>query len=345
MIAVRNGTRGRARLSALGAYVPERVLSNADLEKIVDTTDEWIFSRTGIRERRVARDDQATSDLAIAAAQAILTDAGVAAADVDVLIVPTCTPDHLFPSVAALTANAIGAHSAAAFDLQAACSGFVYSLAQATGLIESGLARNVLIVGAETMTRVTDPTDRATCILFGDGAAGALITRGDEETTGGMLGFELGADGSGGDQLSVPVGGTRHPAWQPFERADAYLQMNGREVFRFATRVMEESAVRLLERLEIGIEEVDLLIAHQANQRIIDHAVKRLGIDESRVFNNLDRYGNTSSASIPLAMLEARDQGYLKPGALMLLVGFGAGLTWGSALVHYEPIATEAPAA
>jgi 3-oxoacyl-[acyl-carrier-protein] synthase III len=201
----------------------------------------------------------------------------------------------------------------------------------------------VLIVGAETMTRVTNPTDRATCILFGDAAAGALLVRGDEETTGGLLGFELGADGSGGDQLSLPVGGTRHPAWAPFEREDAFLQMNGREVFRFATRVMEESATRLLERLEMGIDEVDLMIAHQANQRIIDHAVKRLGIDESKVFNNLDRYGNTSSASIPLAMVEARDQGYLKPGDLMLLVGFGAGLTWGSALVRYEPVvATEA---
>ncbi len=338
MIAVRNGVRGRARLAAMGAHVPERVLTNADLEKIVDTTDEWIFSRTGIRERRVAPDDQATSDLATAAARAILADAGVDAADLDVLIVPTCTPDHLFPSVAAITANAIGAHAAAAFDLQAACSGFVYGLAQGTGLIESGLAHNVLIVGAETMTRVTDPTDRATCILFGDAAAGALLVRGDEETTGGLLGFELGADGSGCDQLILPVGGTRHPPWAPFERADAYLQMNGREVFRFATRVMEESATRLLESLEMDIGEVDLLIAHQANQRIIDHAVKRLGIDESKVFNNLDRYGNTSSASIPLAMVEARDQGYLKPGDLMLLVGFGAGLTWGSALVRYEPI-------
>jgi 3-oxoacyl-[acyl-carrier-protein] synthase III len=344
MIAVRNGVRGRARLAAMGAHVPERVLTNADLEKIVDTTDEWIFSRTGIRERRVAPDDQATSDLATAAARAILADAGVDAADLDVLIVPTCTPDHLFPSVAAITANAIGAHTAAAFDLQAACSGFVYGLAQGTGLIESGLARNVLIVGAETMTRVTDPTDRATCILFGDAAAGALLVRGDEETTGGLLGFELGADGSGCDQLILPVGGTRHPPWAPFERKDAYLQMNGREVFRFATRVMEDSATRLLESLEMDIGEVDLLIAHQANQRIIDHAVKRLGIDERKVFNNLDRYGNTSSASIPLAMVEARDQGYLKPGDLMLLVGFGAGLTWGSALVRYEPVVAEQPA-
>jgi 3-oxoacyl-[acyl-carrier-protein] synthase III len=344
MIAVRNGVRGRARLAAMGAHVPENVLTNADLEKIVDTTDEWIFSRTGIRERRVAPEDQATSDLAIAAAKAILADAGVEASDLDVLIVPTCTPDHLFPSVAAITANAIGAHAAAAFDLQAACSGFVYGLAQATGLIESGLARNVLIVGAETMTRVTDPTDRATCILFGDAAAGALLVRGDEETTGGLLGFELGADGSGCDQLILPVGGTRHPPWAPFERKDAFLQMNGREVFRFATRVMEESATRLLERLEMDIGEVDLLIAHQANQRIIDHAVKRLGIDEAKVFNNLDRYGNTSSASIPLAMVEARDQGYLKPGDLMLLVGFGAGLTWGSALVRYEPVVATQPA-
>lgn len=326
----------RARLAAFGAHVPERVVTNAWFEERLDTSDEWIVARTGIRERRWVGDGEATSDLAVGAALRILDAAGLDAADVDVVIVPTCTPDHLFPSVAAVTADRIGARAAAAFDLQAACSGFIYGLAQATALVESGLARNVLVVGAETFSRIIDPDDRATCILFGDGGAGALVTRGGPGT-GGFLGFELGADGSRGDDLILPVGGTRHPAWNGFDPRDAYVRMNGREVFRFATRVMEESVVRLLERTGVAIGEVDLLVAHQANRRIIDHAVDRLGIDPARVFNNLERYGNTSAASIPLALTEARDAGALRPGDLVLMVGFGAGLTWASALARYEP--------
>lgn len=337
MIAARNGRPGRARLAALGAYVPERVVTNADMERQVDTTDEWIVTRTGIRERRYAAPEQATSDLAVLAAEDVLRNAGVDAADIDVVIVPTCTPDHLFPSVSAMTAHRVGARNAAAFDLQAACSGFIYGLAQATALVESGIARNVLVVGAEVFSKIVDMSDRGTCILFGDAAAGALVTSGDPETTGGFLGFELGADGSQAMDLCIPVGGTRNPASQPFPADQAFLKMNGREVYKFATRVMEESIVRLLERLELTIADVDLLVAHQANLRIIDHAVKRLGIDESRVFNNLERYGNTSAASIPLALTEARDAGVLRPGALVLLVGFGAGLTWASCLVRYEP--------
>ncbi len=337
MIAARNGRPGRARLAALGAYVPDRVVTNADMERQVDTTDEWIVTRTGIRERRYAAPEQATSDLAVLAAGDVLRSAGLDAADVDLVIVPTCTPDHLFPSVAAMTAHRIGAVNAGAYDLQAACSGFIYGLAQATALVESGLARNALVVGAEVFSKMVDHTDRSTCILFGDAAAGALVTSGDPETTGGFMGFELGADGSQAMELCMPVGGTRHPASRPFAPEEAFLRMNGREVYRFATRVMEESVVRLLTRLEVGIEDVDLLVAHQANQRIIDSAVKRLGIDTSRVFNNLERYGNTSAASIPLALTEARDAGALRPGALVLLVGFGAGLTWASCLVRYEP--------
>jgi len=312
------------------------VVTNADMERQVETSDEWIFSRTGIRERRYAAPEQATSDLAVLAAEDILRSAGVPASEVDVLIVPTCTPDHLFPSVAAMTAHRVGATNAAAFDLQAACSGFIYGLAQATALVESGIARNVLVVGAEVFSRILDQSDRGTCILFGDAAAGALVTRGDEQTVG-FLGFELGADGSKALDLQIPVGGTRMPASQPFVPDQAFLKMNGREVFRFATRIMEESVARLLEHLEVSIHEVDLMIAHQANQRIIDHAVTRLGIDPARVFNNLERYGNTSAASIPLALAEARDAGVLLPGALVLMVGFGAGLTWASCLVRYEP--------
>lgn len=337
MIAVRNGVRSGSRIAALGAYVPERVVTNADLAERMDTSDEWIVSRTGIRERRYCAEDQATSDLAVEAARAILADAGAGADEVDVLIVPTCTPDHLFPSVAALTADRIGAHRAAAFDIQAACSGFIYGLAQASAMVEAGLARNVLVVGAEVFSRVIDQDDRSTAILFGDGAAGALVSAADPDGPPGFLGFELGADGSRGHDLSIPVGGTRHPASRPFAHRDACLQMNGREVFRFATRVMEESVERLLAALETSVDQVDLLVAHQANQRIIDHAVSRIGIDPSRVFNNLERYGNTSAASIPLALTEARDAGRLRPGHLVLMVGFGAGLTWASALARYSP--------
>jgi 3-oxoacyl-[acyl-carrier-protein] synthase-3 len=317
--------------------VPTQILSNADLERQVDTTDEWIVSRTGIRERRIVAPGQATSDLAILAATNVLEAAQRGADEIDVLIVPTCTPDHLFPSVSAITANAIGAHAAAAFDIQAACSGFIYGLAQALALVESGLAQNVLVVGAEVFSRVTNPHDRGTCILFGDAAAGALVVRDEDGGPSGFLGFELGADGSRGDQLIVPVGGTRHPASEPFDPDDAYVQMNGREVFRFATRVIEDSVLRLLDRLGMTIDDVDLLVPHQANQRIIDHAIGRLGIDATRVFNNLEHYGNTSAASIPLAMAEARDAGALRPGMRVMMVGFGAGLTWAACFVRYEP--------
>jgi 3-oxoacyl-[acyl-carrier-protein] synthase III len=326
----------RARLAGLGAHVPDRVIDNAYFAERLDTSDEWIVSRTGIRERRWVTEDQATSDLAVVAARRILQDAGVGPEDVDAVIVPTCTPDFLFPSVAALTADRIGAHAAAAFDIQAACSGFIYGLAQAVALVESGLARNVLVVGAEVFSRIVDPDDRSTCILFGDGAAGALISRAQGGAAG-FLGFELGADGSRGGELAMPVGGSRRPPSSAFAPHEAYLTMNGREVFRFATRVMEESVSRLLEETGVAIGDVDLLVAHQANRRIIDHAVDRLGIDPSRVFNNLERYGNTSAASIPLALTEARDAGRLSPGDLVLMVGFGAGLTWASALARYEP--------
>ncbi|MEZ5079203.1 MAG: beta-ketoacyl-ACP synthase III [Thermoleophilia bacterium] len=337
MIGIRGGAPRRARLVGFGAYLPETVITNQDLERRVDTSDEWIVTRTGIRERRWVSPDQATSDLAIGAARDVLARTGVAATDIDVLILPTCTPDHVFPSVSALTAHGIGATRAAAFDVQAACSGFIYGVAQGTAMIEAGLADTVLVVGAEVLSRFVDMDDRTTCVLFGDGAAGALLTAGDPDRYTGFLGFELGADGSKAADLQIPVGGSRLPASGDFAADQAFIKMNGREVFKFATRIMEESVIRLLERLDISIDEVDLLVAHQANQRIIDHAVKRLGIAEERVFNNLERYGNTSAASIPLALSEAVDSGRLAAGDLVLLVGFGAGLTWASCLVRYEP--------
>lgn len=338
MIAIRNGQPKRARLAALGAHIPQRRLTNADLETMVDTTDEWIVSRTGIRERRIAEPDQSTADLATLAAIDILANAGVAAEEVDLIIVPSATPEYLFPSTASLVQDRIGATNAGAFDLLAACSGFIYGCAQACAMVESGLARNALVIGAETLTRIADFTDRTTCVLFGDAAAGAFITPGDPETTTGFLGFELGSDGSGGKDLLLPVGGSRNPASVPFAREDAFLKMNGREVFKFATRVIADSTTRLLDRLEISPDEIDLFIPHQANTRIIDHAVEKLGIDPAKVVVNVDRFGNTSSASVPLAMAEARDQGRLKPGALCLMIAFGGGLTWGTTVVRYEPV-------
>ena len=338
MISVRNGKRPRARLAAIGAHSPERVVTNDDLARVVDTSDEWIFERTGIRERRFAGPDEASSDLAVIAAERILADAGVPASEIDVLIVPTASPDHLFPATAALVADRIGAESAAAFDILAGCTGFIYGLAQGVALIESGIAGTVLVLGAETLSRLVDQTDRATCILCGDAAAGVLLVGADEDAVTGFLGFELGADGSGGPDLVLPAGGSRMPPLHgPYEPSEACLQMNGREVFRFASRVLVDSSSRLLEALEMSIDEIDLLVPHQANQRIIDHAIVRLGIPEERVFNNLARHGNTSSASIPLALAEARDAGMLSPGDLVLMVGFGAGLTWGSTVARYEP--------
>ena len=338
MISARNGHAGRARLAALGGYAPERVVTNEEIAGRVDTSDEWIVGRTGIRERRYAAPEQAASDLALIAAERILEAAGVEGADLDMVIVPTATPDHLFPSTAALVADRLGARNAAAYDLSAACSGFVYGLAQATGVIESGICRTVLVVGAEVLSRVTDHDDRATCILFADGAGGALVTRGEPETTTGFLAFDLGADGSGGDQLVIPAGGSRMPVTSAPDPADGCIKMDGPEVFRFATRVLVESAERLLTALEMSIDEIDLVVAHQANSRIIDHAAGRLGIPEERLFNNLERYGNTSAASIPLALAEARDAGRLRPGDMLLLVGFGGGLTWGSTICRYEPL-------
>jgi 3-oxoacyl-[acyl-carrier-protein] synthase-3 len=339
MLAIRNGHRQRARLVAVGAHIPERVLTNEELEEQLDTSDEWISTRTGIRERRIAREGEAASDLAAAAAPDILARAGVSAEELDIVVVATATPDHLFPSTAAIVCDRIGARNAGSFDLMAGCTGFIYGLAQACALVEAGLARHVLVVGAEAFSRIMDWTDRSTCVLFGDAGAGALVSASDDEDATGFLGFELGTDGSGAPLLLVPGGGSRRPASAAdYRREESFMQMNGREVFKFAARVMVESSSRLLERLEIGVADIDLLVAHQANLRIIEHAVKRLGISQSRVYNNVDRFGNTSSASIPLALAEARDLGRLRPGDLTLLVGFGAGLTWGSTVVRYEPL-------
>jgi 3-oxoacyl-[acyl-carrier-protein] synthase-3 len=314
-------------ISGLGCYVPERVVTNDELSQYVDTSDEWIRERTGIRERRIAAETEALSDLALPAAWAALEQAGLAGSDIDLLIVATVTPDMAFPSTAALMADALGATDAAAYDLSAGCTGFMYALAQAYGMLVGGLAKRALVVGGDVLSRILDWSDRSTLVLFGDGA-GAVVLEASGEP--GFLGFELGADGAGGVNLWLPGSGSRR-----FEDPERYVKMNGREVFRFATRVLVQSANALLERCGVGIDEVDVYVPHQANVRIIDHATKKLGVPSERVVINVDRYGNTSSGSIPLALADAQADGRLRPGRLVLMTGMGAGLTWGSALMRW----------
>jgi 3-oxoacyl-[acyl-carrier-protein] synthase-3 len=320
-------------ITGLGCYAPERVLANNELAKMVETNDEWIQTRTGIKERRIAAPDEATSDLCLPAAEAALADAGVKGSEIDLVIVATITADMLFPSTAAILASRLGAGSAAAYDLSAGCTGFVYALTQGFGAIAAGFARRVLVVGADTLSRVVDWDDRATCVLFGDGAGAVVL---EEVAGGGFHAFELGADGAGGMELFMPAGGSRRPASaETIAAREHYVKMNGREVYKFATRVLPSSARAVLEVLGRSIEDIDLYVPHQANLRIIEHAAKKLGVEKERVFVNVDRYGNTSSASIPLALCEARKEGRLADGTLVLMTGMGAGLTWGSSVITW----------
>ncbi len=315
-------------LTGLGLYAPERVLTNADLETMVETSDEWIVTRTGIRERRIAAPEQAASDLALPAARQALEQAGVDAEEVDLVIVATATPDMLFPATAAIVADALGAKRAAAYDLLAGCTGFVYALSQAYGQVATGLSKTALIIGSEVLSKITNWQDRSTCILFGDGAGAAVI---QPIEAGGIAGLELGADGSGGPDLCVPAGGSREPlSPNVLEKDLQFIRMNGAEVFRFATRVMVSSAEELLRVCGATIDDVDLYVPHQANKRIVDHAVKNLGLDPEKVLMNIDRYGNTSSASIPICLAEAQADGRLEEGTRVLMSAVGAGLTWGS---------------
>ena len=331
MIATANGAP--VSITGLGCHVPDRIVTNDDLAKIVDTSDEWIRTRTGIRERRYAREDEALSDISLPAARLALERAGIAAADLDLLIVATVTADMAFPSTAAILADQLGAAEAAAFDLSAGCTGFMYGITQAAGMVGAGLSRRALVVGADVLSKLMDMNDRSTCVLFGDGAGAVVIEPAAAE---GFLGFELGADGSGGIDLNLPAGGSRLPASaQTVEGGLHYIHMNGRQVFKFATRVLVSSAEALLEETGVAVEDVDVYVPHQANVRIIDHAVAKLGIPEDRVVVNVDRYGNTSSASIPLALAEAVDDGRVKQGSIVLMTGMGAGLTWGSALMRW----------
>lgn len=317
----------RIGITGLGTHVPDRVMTNDELAQIVETSDEWIFERTGIRERRIAADDEALTDIALPAALAALADAEVDAADIDLLICATVTPDMMFPSSSALLADTLGMPKAAAYDLLAGCTGFVYAIAQAYGMLASGLSRRALVVGGDVLSKILDWEDRSTLVLFGDGA-GAVVMEPVER--GGFLGFELGADGGGGESLWYPGSGSR-----TFENPEVLLKMNGREVFKFATRIMVYSAQQLLPECGKTADDIDVYIPHQANKRIIDYAVAKLGIAPEKTVVNVDRYGNTSSGSIPLALADARADGRLRDGALILMTGMGAGLTWGSALMEW----------
>jgi 3-oxoacyl-[acyl-carrier-protein] synthase-3 len=314
-------------ITGLGCHVPDRVLTNDELATIVDTNDEWIRERTGIRERRIAREDEALTDVALPACRRALEMADVDPTEIDLLVVATVTPDMSFPSSSALLADTLGMPDAAAYDLSAGCTGFVYAIAQAHAMLAAGLANRALVVGGDVLSKILDWDDRSTLVLFGDGAGAVVMEPVDG---GGFLGFELGADGGGGANLWLPGSGSRR-----FEDPDRYVKMNGREVFKFATRVMVSSAEAILGECEVSIDDVDVYVPHQANVRIIDHAVRKLGVPDGRTVINVDRYGNTSSGSIPLALADAADDGRLESGKLVLLTGMGAGLTWGSALIRW----------
>jgi 3-oxoacyl-[acyl-carrier-protein] synthase-3 len=342
-LANRGNGRRKAHIIGWGMAVPERVLGNGDLAGLVETSDEWIRQRTGIAERRIASDGETTFSLSLKAGRAALEVADRDPAYLDLIIVATVTPDHAFPATACLLQDALGASKAAAFDLSAGCSGFVYGLALAADLLAVGSYKLALVIGAETLSRITDYTDRSTCVLFGDGAGAVLVEA--NGAPGGILSSVLGSDGSGGDLLRLPAGGSARPASvETVARREHYVQMEGRPVFRFATRIMPEASREVLERAGLQVEDVSLFLPHQANDRILQAAAKGLGVPEARMFSNLARYGNTSSASIPIALCEAVQQGLIKRDDVVVCVGFGAGLTWAAAAIRWSvPLPRPAP--
>ena len=323
----------RAEITGIGVALPDARRTNADLEARVDTSDAWIRERTGIRERRVAAPDESTATLAIDAGIAALKDARIAPEDVDLLIVATATPEQPIPHTGAFVAEGMGIRCGS-FDLAAGCSGFLYSLVVGNSMLGTGTAQRVLVIGAETLTRVIDPDDRTTCILFGDGAGAAVLEAGNGDR--GLLAWDLGTDGSAAEILGIRAGGSRRPASaETVASGEHWLHMAGQEVFRRAVRAVVSSITTTLERADASAHEVDWFVPHQANARIIDAAAQRLGIPPERCVQNIERYGNTSAASIPIAIREALDDGRVSPGDLVLLAGFGAGMTWGSALVRW----------
>lgn len=319
----------RAKIIGVGSCVPKKVVTNEDLAKLIDTSDEWIRSRTGIRERRVSEAATATSDLALVAAQKALKAAELAAEQLDLIIVGTTSPDYLFPSVGCILQNKLGAAKAAAFDVSAACSGFNFALNVASSFIENQTYKNALVVGADTLTKYLNWKDRGTCILFGDGAGATVLTASNDES--GILASWLKAEGHLGDRLIMPGGGSRDPE----EKNGRFITMDGKDVFKFAIRVLEESISEVLKKADLKVEDIDLLIPHQANIRIINHVIKKMGLPKEKVYVNLHKYGNTSAASIPIALDEALADGKIKKGDIVVLSGFGAGLTCGANLIKW----------
>ena len=335
-LAVRPRVARRAKISALGTYVPPRLLTNQDLEKIVDTSDEWIYSRVGIRERHIVEKGQATSDMAVEAARQCLARRGIDGSEIEAIIVATVTPDMFFPATACLVQDRLGAKGAWGFDLSAACSGFVYALQMGAKLVESGAHSKVLVIGADTMSSIIDYTDRTTCVLFGDGAGAVLIEPASESEIG-MIDFVHEIDGSGGHALQMPGGGSLHPPTvETIEHKMHYVHQDGQTVYKFAVRKMVEASEKVLSRNQVQIDELACFIPHQANKRIIESSAERMGLPLEKVVINIDRYGNTTAGTIPLAMGTAVEEGRLKKGDLILATSVGAGFTVGSVLLRWE---------
>ena len=317
----------------LGKYLPEKVLTNKDLERIVDTTDEWITTRTGIKERRIARDDEATSDMATEAAKRALANAGLKPEDIDLIIVGTITPDMLFPATACLVQQKIGARRVPAFDVSVACSGFIYGLAIANQFIKSGTYKHALVIAAEKLSAITDWSDRSTCVLFGDGAGAAVLGPVDR---GGILSVYLGADGRQGDLIKLPAGGSRIPASKKsVEDRLHFIKMEGTELFKHAVKIMADAALEVTRPLGLTAEDISLVIPHQANIRILNAVAKRMGLTEDKIYLNIEKYGNMSAASSAVALVEAVEEGRIKKGDKILLDAFGGGLTWGAIVIEW----------
>ncbi|MEE8176900.1 MAG: beta-ketoacyl-ACP synthase III [Acidobacteriota bacterium] len=325
----------RAKITALGCYTPPKILTNADLERMVDTSDTWIQERTGIRERHIVDKGIATSDLALEACKKVLAQRGISAAEIETIIVATVTPDTFFPATACILQDKLGAHGAWGFDLSAACSGFLYALTTGSQLIASGAQKNVLVVGADVMSSIINYEDRATCVIFGDGAGAVLLEPAESEDEG-ILDYLNEIDGSGGQYLQMPAGGSRMPSTEETVKNKLhYVHQDGSQVFKYAIRKMSEACKRVLERNSLSVSDLDLFISHQANRRIIEAAASRLGLDPNKVLINIDRYGNTTAATIPLATADAIQQGKLKKGDLVLYAAAGAGYTVGTTLLRW----------
>jgi 3-oxoacyl-[acyl-carrier-protein] synthase-3 len=327
-------TLRRSFITGLGGCVPERILTNHDLEKMVDTSDEWIKTRTGIKERRIASPECATSDLAIQASRRAIQEAGLTPEEIDLIICATVTPDSFFPSTACLIQKSLGNTTAGAFDLGAACSGFIYALAVADSFIKTGIYNNILVVGAETLSKITDWEDRSTCVLFGDGAGAVVVSASENDSQ--ILSVHLFSDGNFSDLLAIPGGGSRFPcSHETVDKRLHYIKMKGNETFKVAVKCMVNAALTALEHNQVSVNEIDLFVTHQANDRIIRAAAERLGVSEEKVVISIDRFGNTSAASIPLALWDTAQKGRLKRGQMVLLVAFGGGLTWASTLIKW----------